>query len=62
MPKWLINTSERRVENGEVIITQGTHTVVAENASLARLAFKPFPNEKIESIVKEEEPKKKKNK
>jgi hypothetical protein len=58
--KFYVNTSERRVENGEVIITTGSHLVEASSELEARILFKKFPNERIESVIKEEEVVKKK--
>jgi hypothetical protein len=60
--KWVINTSERRREDGEVVITQGSHVIEAASEYEARLSFRAFPGERIESVHKEAEIKKKKNK
>jgi hypothetical protein len=60
--KYVVNTSERRVENGEVIMTHGSHVVEAGSELEARLSFRKFPGERIESVFKQEEIKKKKNK
>jgi hypothetical protein len=60
--KYVVNTTERRVENGEVIITSGSHVVEAGSEMEARLSFRKFPGERIDSVLKEEEVKKKKNK
>lgn len=60
--KFIVNTVERRVENGEVVNIHGCHPIEASSESEARVMFRPFPGEKIESVVKEEAivPKKKK--
>lgn len=60
--KFIVNTVERRVENGEAVNIHGCHPVEASSEAEARVLFRPFPGEKIESVVKEEAivPKKKK--
>ena len=60
--KFVINTSERRKEDGEIVITHGSHVVEAVTEHEARLSFRPFPGERIESVFKQEEIVKKKNK
>jgi len=60
--KWVINTSERRKEEGQIVITHGSHVVDAVTEHEARLSFRPFPGERIESVFKQEEIVKKKNK
>jgi hypothetical protein len=60
MKKWVVNTSEHRIENGERIVTHGSHIVEADSAGEARGSFKKFPYEKIESVILLAEAKKKK--
>lgn len=62
MQNWIINTVERRMEDGVPVITRGSHTVKAASSTEAILSFRAFPSETIESVVKEEEVKPKKNK
>jgi hypothetical protein len=53
--KYIVNTVERRVENGEAVNIHGCHPIEASSETEARVLFRPFPGERIESVVKQEE-------
>ena len=62
MSKFLVSVREKQMVEGEVSFVRSSHVVEAQTVNEARTIFvsRKFPNEVIESVVLQEEVKKKK--